>query len=49
MANREQRGNREKKKKKADKPTLPTAQASPFSQLQKAPGRDKPGSSQKRK
>jgi hypothetical protein len=33
MANREQRGNREKKKPKADKPK-PPAQASPFARTQ---------------
>jgi hypothetical protein len=30
MANREQRGNREKRKPKADKPSAPPAQSSPF-------------------
>jgi|GEM_PF-1737039 len=30
MANREQRGNREKRKPKAEKPRLPAAQTSPF-------------------
>ena len=30
MANREQRGNREKKKPKAAKPNTPSAQTSPF-------------------
>jgi hypothetical protein len=30
MANREQRGNREKRKPKAEKPKTPPAQASPF-------------------
>jgi hypothetical protein len=33
MANREQRGNREKRKPKAEKPK-PTAQASPFARPQ---------------
>jgi hypothetical protein len=49
MANREQRSNREKRKKKADKPKLPAAQSSPFAHLQKPPGALKPGASQKRK
>lgn len=35
MANREQRGNREKKKPKAEKPKTPATQASPFA---RAPG-----------
>jgi hypothetical protein len=35
MANREQRGNREKKKPKAKQPKTPASQASPFS---RAPG-----------
>jgi hypothetical protein len=30
MANREQRGNREKRKPKAEKPSAPPAQTSPF-------------------
>lgn len=34
MANREQRGNREKRKPKASKPSAPAAQASPFARLQ---------------
>lgn len=37
MANREQRGNREKKKPKADKPKVTAAQASPFARTQAAP------------
>jgi hypothetical protein len=34
MANREQRGNREKRKPKANKPKTPTLQTSPFSRTQ---------------
>jgi hypothetical protein len=34
MANREQRGNREKRKPKANKPKPPTSQTSPFSRTQ---------------
>ena len=36
MANREQRGNREKKKPKAEKSNAPPAQTSPFSRGQGA-------------
>lgn len=49
MANREQRGNREKRKKKADKLKPPAAQTSPFAHLQKPADRSKPGAGQKRK
>jgi hypothetical protein len=49
MANREQRGNREKRKKKAERPKPPPAQASPFAHLQKAAGGHKPSANQKRK
>jgi len=37
MANREQRGNREKRKPKAEKPKTPAAQPSPFARTQ-SPG-----------
>ena len=36
MANREQRGNREKKKQKAKQPKTPASQASPFLRAQGA-------------
>ena len=36
MANREQRGGREKRKPKADKPKTPAPQASPFARAQAA-------------
>ncbi len=49
MANREQRGNREKRKKKADKSKPPQAQSSPFAQIQKGVGGNKPGVNPKRK
>lgn len=49
MANREQRGNREKRKKKADKPKPSHAQTSPFAEIQKGVGGYKPGANQKRK
>ena len=39
MANREQRGNREKRKQKADKPKLPAGKTSPFAT---APGMAQP-------
>lgn len=36
MANREQKGNREKRKPKADKQKAPTAQTTPFARVQGA-------------
>jgi hypothetical protein len=45
MANREQRGNREKKKPKAEKAKLP-AQVSPFARVPSA-GSPKPGAGKK--
>jgi hypothetical protein len=49
MANREQRGNREKRKKKADRPKTPPTQTGAFVNIQKVTARRKSGASQKRK
>jgi hypothetical protein len=47
MANREQRGNREKRKPKAEKPKAPSGQVVPFARVQAGPGNAKTGGGKK--